>query len=968
VVGDDSTGTTLNSGETIKIAGTQNVSTAVSGDTLTITGPNLSSYATQSYVTSQGYITDVGITLTAEDSTSVVLNKNSTFNINGKGPITTTIVGNQVNIGLLDTDDFLITGTTITTETTNSDIIITPNGTGSIVLDGQKWPQADGTPNQVLKTDGAGQLSWTTFTASDIINDTTPQLGGDLDVNGYKIVSATNRDINIIPNGTGKTILGSELTATTLPYTNVSNTFPEYNGTNLKENVLFYSNLSIPNITTFAERHLANTRYFYGKADSSATTYNDTDFRIQNSDFTLFDLNGATANSTVTDSRAASIRGASIQSGLKNSGGGTKTGPNLTGTNSFFEIQEGHGGDLTVVNAMGMRTSGNVRANTGEFSRITNAFGFLSDTNAGAGTGLNGTNRFITNEYAFYDAPTTAGSLVTNHYGLYINSGSAATNKYGVVVADSAYSNTLGGITLQNGTLSTTDSTAIQIDEGLNILGTLNAKIIVANEISSEDSTAIQINDAVNISGTLSTDTLKINNISSGDSTAIQLDDSINVSGTLTADILTCDTITSATDILISTSNNNHISLVPNGTGDVYLTADTTIVGDSNTDATITTNGTGDLILSTNNTLTNSPTITIGDTTAGNITIKPALGATVDTVFDQGRIKSGINDWDATIFAKASGATRNRYLNAGSFSHVGTRTYDLPTATTRHYNGIFGLGTTLAGATNLGNSNTSYRSLHSESHLDLAGISATNAGSESSVANYSGQAVGVSGQVFLKNLNSTAATNPEIASYTAFNQVGDSTNDLGNVTVTNSVNYTGYTTVGAKTGLTTTVTNAMGFVHTGTRVTGSGTKTITNEYAFRVLDNSQATNKYAFYADNDSYISRLGTQTNQIGRVNSLTYGTNITVDCDAGVYHTVTLTGNTDFYLTNLSTGQSISLIVKQDGTGNKTATFSTATSTAVKFPGGTPALSTAANAIDIINIFNDGTNYYGTINKAFS
>jgi len=45
-VGDDSTGTRVSDNETIKIAGTQNISTAVSGDTLTITGPNLSSYLT----------------------------------------------------------------------------------------------------------------------------------------------------------------------------------------------------------------------------------------------------------------------------------------------------------------------------------------------------------------------------------------------------------------------------------------------------------------------------------------------------------------------------------------------------------------------------------------------------------------------------------------------------------------------------------------------------------------------------------------------------------------------------------------------------------------------------------------------------------------------------------------------------------------------------------------------------------
>ncbi len=39
---------------------------------------------------------------------------------------------------------------------------------------------------------------------SDVVDDTTPQLGGNLDVNGKNIVSAsTNQDIQLIPNGTG---------------------------------------------------------------------------------------------------------------------------------------------------------------------------------------------------------------------------------------------------------------------------------------------------------------------------------------------------------------------------------------------------------------------------------------------------------------------------------------------------------------------------------------------------------------------------------------------------------------------------------------------------------------------------------------------------------------------------------------------------------------------------------------------
>lgn len=39
---------------------------------------------------------------------------------------------------------------------------------------------------------------------SNVVEDTTPQLGGDLDVNGQNIVSTSNADIDILPNGSGK--------------------------------------------------------------------------------------------------------------------------------------------------------------------------------------------------------------------------------------------------------------------------------------------------------------------------------------------------------------------------------------------------------------------------------------------------------------------------------------------------------------------------------------------------------------------------------------------------------------------------------------------------------------------------------------------------------------------------------------------------------------------------------------------
>ena len=44
-------------------------------------------------------------------------------------------------------------------------------------------------------------------TMSSLADDTTPQLGGNLDINGNDIVSTSNGNIDILPNGTGKVIL-----------------------------------------------------------------------------------------------------------------------------------------------------------------------------------------------------------------------------------------------------------------------------------------------------------------------------------------------------------------------------------------------------------------------------------------------------------------------------------------------------------------------------------------------------------------------------------------------------------------------------------------------------------------------------------------------------------------------------------------------------------------------------------------
>ena len=103
-------------------------------------------------------------------------------------------------------------------------------------------------------------------------------------------------------------------------------------------------------------------------------------------------------------------------------------------------------------------------------------------------------------------------------------------------------------------------------------------------------------------------------------------------------------------------------------------------------------------------------------------------------------------------------------------------------------------------------------------------------------------------------------------------------------------------------------------------------------------------------------------------KINALSSSSTITVNCATASIHTVTLAVSTGFVISNLPTGGTVTLIITQGGSGSYTATFGTDGSTTVKFPGGAPTLSTAVGAIDVVTIFNDGTNYLGNIAKAYA
>ena len=84
--------------------------------------------------------------------------------------------------------------------------LVSPSISGNISF---VLPNNDGDANQLLATDGSGNLSFISATAasgaglSNVSDDSSPSLGGDLDVETSAIVSASNRNIAITPNGSG---------------------------------------------------------------------------------------------------------------------------------------------------------------------------------------------------------------------------------------------------------------------------------------------------------------------------------------------------------------------------------------------------------------------------------------------------------------------------------------------------------------------------------------------------------------------------------------------------------------------------------------------------------------------------------------------------------------------------------------------------------------------------------------------
>jgi len=128
------------------------------------------------------------------------------------------LVDSSSKIDVWNVDNLTLNGNTLSSTDTNGNINITPDGNGSVVIDGLSHPQADGTAGQFLKTDGSGNLSFSavpsgSFTlAADSGSNDTFNTSETLTFAGGTGVDTTVSDnqISIAIDSTVATLTGSQ--------------------------------------------------------------------------------------------------------------------------------------------------------------------------------------------------------------------------------------------------------------------------------------------------------------------------------------------------------------------------------------------------------------------------------------------------------------------------------------------------------------------------------------------------------------------------------------------------------------------------------------------------------------------------------------------------------------------------------------------------------------------------------------
>ena len=307
--------------------------------------------------------------------------------------------------------------------------------------------------------DNFSELYGSSAEANDLLEDTSPQLGGDLDVNGKRITSArSNEDIILLPNGTGGVlasavrIAGTTISSDDSSSITIAEAFQVNGATNIDGALTATSTVAVTGATT-----LSSTL-----AVSGATTLTTTNIDNIN----IFD------NSITSDS------------------------------NADINITPGGTGNLVLgaltVNGTAISASDSSLIQLNEAVNVSGATA-LASTLAVTGAATLSSTLAVTGTSTFSDG-VTAESIITNSV---TSNGSNAD----ISVQPSGTGDViLSALRINGTTLDSTDSTAVQINEATEIDGTLTIT-------GTATTAAINATGNVTVSGDVSTGTLSIGDL-----------------------------------------------------------------------------------------------------------------------------------------------------------------------------------------------------------------------------------------------------------------------------------------------------------------------------------------------------------------------------------------------------------------------------------------------------------------------
>lgn len=255
---------------TVSVTG---LTTTATGTVLTLSDTNLNSTVSIRIPTSKGIDDDSGNEFLKFTKTASAVNE---FTI--------------INSATGDAPEIQATG-----GDTNIDLKITPKGSGKINLDGIKFPNADGSANQALVTDGSGSLSFATIatfnTPLEVVGNATAgseiRLPEDTD-NGSNYVAL--KAPNTIASNLTLTLPSADGTANQLLKTdgsgNLSFTTPSAGFSGANENAIGSSSITLTSASTQYQKVQINTlaNSFVTLPDATTLTTEGTPvFAIENS-------------------------------------------------------------------------------------------------------------------------------------------------------------------------------------------------------------------------------------------------------------------------------------------------------------------------------------------------------------------------------------------------------------------------------------------------------------------------------------------------------------------------------------------------------------------------------------------------------------------------------------------------------------------------------------------------------------